>query len=101
MDQWTPRADWLLAISLLLLHKGWEPQEAMPLGRRKVIVSGMEQTNMVLLFKLFTVLALAVFVLVFWRPSKGGRPPRPMHPSPADDTVLLWRRRKKKLDPLY
>ena len=56
---------------------------------------------MVLLFKLFTVLALAVFVLVFWRPSKGGRPPRPMHPSPADDTVLLWRRRKKKLDPLY
>ena len=65
------------------------------------ILSGMEQANMVLLFKLFTVLALAVFVLVFWRPSKGGRHPRPMHPSPADDTVLLWRRRKKKLDPLY
>src|SRR5580692_10042911 len=34
MDQWTPRADWLLAVSLLLLHKGWEPQEVMPLGRR-------------------------------------------------------------------
>jgi len=56
----------------------------------------MEQTNLVLLFKLFTVLAMALWVLVFWRPSKGGRPPRPMHPSPADDTVLLWKRRKRK-----
>ena len=57
----------------------------------------MEQTNLVLLFKLFTVLAVALFVLVFWRP----RPPRPMHPSPADDTVLLWKRRKRKQDSLF
>lgn len=63
---------------------------------REVILWTMEQTNLVLLFKLFTVLALALFVLVFWRPSKGGRPPRAMHPSPADDSVLLWKRRKKK-----
>ena len=66
------------------------------LAVRRVILSTMEQTNLVLLFKLFTVLAMALWVLVFWRPSKGGRPPRPMHPSPADDTVLLWKRRKRK-----
>ncbi len=71
------------------------------LADRRVILSIMLPTNLVLLFKLFTVLAVAVFVLVFWRPSNGGRPPRPMHPSPADDTVLLWKRRKKKVDSLF
>ena len=54
----------------------------------------MEQTNLVLLFKLFTV--LAVVILLFSRPFRGGRPPTPMHPLPADDAVLLRKRRRSK-----
>jgi hypothetical protein len=53
----------------------------------------MEHTNLVLLFKLFIV--LAVIVLLFSRPFRGGRPPTPMHPSPADDAVLLLRKRRR------
>jgi hypothetical protein len=44
------------------------------------------------LFKLFVVAAL---VLWFWHRIRGGRPPTPMHPSPADDAVLLRKRRSR------
>ena len=53
----------------------------------------MEQTNLVLLLKLLTFLALMLFVL---RNFKGGRPPTPMHPTPADDAFLLRKRRSEQ-----
>src|SRR5580698_8459488 len=49
----------------------------------------------VLLFRFVVVLAL---VLWFWHRFRGGRPPNPMHPSPADDAVLLRKRRSRKHD---
>jgi len=61
-----------------------------------VIKSSMEETNLVLLFKLLTFLAL---MLLFLRNFKGGRPPTPRHPSPADDAVLLLKRRSKQGSP--
>jgi hypothetical protein len=62
----------------------------------KVVVWSVEQTNLVLLFKLFTVLALAIVALLFGRDFRGGRPPTPRHPSPADDSALLRKRRGRK-----
>jgi hypothetical protein len=56
----------------------------------------MEQTDLVLLFRLFTVLALAIVALLFGRDFRGGRPRTPMHPSPADDSALLRKRRRRK-----
>ncbi len=54
----------------------------------------MDHTDpIVLLFKLVVVLAL---VLWFWHRFRGGRPPTPMHPSPADDALLLLKRRSRK-----
>lgn len=53
----------------------------------------MEQMNLVLLFKLLTFLAL---MLLFLRNFRGGRPPTPMHPCPADDAFLLRKRRSKQ-----
>jgi hypothetical protein len=58
----------------------------------------MEQINLVLLFRLFTVLALAIVFLLFASDFRGGRPRTPMHPSPADDSALLWKRRSRKKD---
>ena len=52
---------------------------------------------MVSLFRLLTVLALALLILLFWRPFRGGRPPTPRHPLPADDAVLLLRKRRRTL----
>jgi hypothetical protein len=49
----------------------------------------------VLLFRLVVVLAL---VLSFWHRFRGGRPPTPMHPSPADDALLLRRKRSRTHD---
>jgi hypothetical protein len=49
--------------------------------------------NLVLLFKLLTFLAL---MLLFLRNFRGGRPPTPMHPCPADDAFLLRKRRSKQ-----
>lgn len=43
------------------------------------------------LFRLVVVVALVLLVLSRFR---GGRPPRPMHPSPANDGFLLRRKRK-------
>jgi hypothetical protein len=74
-----------------------------------VIIWSMEQTNLVLLFKLIAVLGL---LTLFWPPMRDawiqamkdlvdnfrGGPPTPMHPSPADDTVLLRKRRSSKRD---
>jgi hypothetical protein len=62
----------------------------------EVIVWSMKQINLVLLFKLFTVLALAIVALLFGGDFRGGRPRTPMHPSPADDSALLWKRRSRK-----
>ena len=53
---------------------------------------------MVSLFKLLAVLALVIVALLFAGDFPGGRPRTPMHPSPADDSVLLWKRRTKKKD---
>jgi hypothetical protein len=50
----------------------------------------MDQTYIVPLFRFLVVVALVLF---FWRSFRGGRPPRPMHPSPADDAVLVRKRR--------
>ena len=58
----------------------------------------MEQINLVLLFRLFTVLVLAIVALLFGNNFRGGRPPTPMHPSPADDAALLLKKRSKKKD---
>jgi hypothetical protein len=56
----------------------------------------MDQTDtIVLLFRLVVVLAL---VLWFGHRFRGGRPPTPMHPSPADDAALLRKRRSRKHD---
>ena len=69
----------------------------------------MEQTNLVLLFKLFTVLALLTLLRRSMRDAliqamhdlvntfRGGPPP-PMHPSPASDTVLLRKRGSRTQD---
>jgi hypothetical protein len=54
----------------------------------------MEQTDfIVVLFRFVVVMALLLF---FWRNFRGGRPPNPMHPSPADDSALLRKRRSKQ-----
>jgi hypothetical protein len=59
-----------------------------------VIAQSMENPkSIVLLFKFVVVVAL---LILFWRHFRGGRPPRPMHPSPADDAALLLRRRSIK-----
>ena len=56
----------------------------------------MEQTDsIVLLFRLFVMLAL---LLWFGRDFRGGRPPTPMHPSPTDDAALLRERRSSTQD---
>jgi hypothetical protein len=58
--------------------------------------SPMDHTNpIVLLFRFVVVLAL---VLWFWHRFRGGRPPNPMHPSPADDAVLIRKKRSRKHD---
>jgi hypothetical protein len=51
-----------------------------------------------LLFKRFIVLALAIVALWFAGNFRGGRPRTPMHPSPADDSALLWKKRSRKKD---
>jgi hypothetical protein len=56
-------------------------------------VERMEQTDFIL--ALFRFLVVAALLLFFWRHFRGGRPPNPMHPSPADDSGLLRRRRSK------
>jgi hypothetical protein len=48
----------------------------------------------VLLFRLVVVLALVLWIAHRFR---GGRPPTPMHPSPADDAVLLLKRRRRRV----
>jgi hypothetical protein len=58
----------------------------------------MEHITLVLLFKRFIVLALAIVALWFAGNFRGGRPRTPMHPSPADDSALLWKRRSRKKD---
>jgi hypothetical protein len=63
-----------------------------------VVIWSMEQINLVLLFRLFTVLALAIVALLFGSHFRGGRPPTPMHPSPADDAALLLKKRGRKKD---
>ena len=58
--------------------------------------SPMDQTHLiVLLFRLVVLLAL---LLWFESRFRGGRPPNPMHPSPADDATLLRKRRSRKHD---
>ncbi len=57
-----------------------------------MIASGMDHAGIVSLFRLVVVLAL---LLWFVRNFRGGRPPTPMHPSPADDSALLRKRRSK------
>lgn len=62
----------------------------------------MEQTRSIVLFLMFA----AVVALLFRRSMldavieainnfRGGGPPTPMHPSPADDAALLRRRARK------
>ena len=47
--------------------------------------------NLVLLLKFLFALALLLLFLFLWR-FRGGRPPKPRHPSPANDAALLRRR---------
>jgi hypothetical protein len=66
------------------------------LAQGKVVIWSMEQVDLVLLFKLFTVLALLLVALLFGADFRGGRPRTPMHPSPADDSALLRKKRNRK-----
>ena len=61
--------------------------------RQAVIICGM--TNVVMLSKFLFVLALLLLLLFLWR-FRGGRPPKPQHPSPANDSALLRRGRGKR-----
>jgi hypothetical protein len=56
----------------------------------------MDQTHLiVLLFRLVVLLAL---LLWFGSRFRGGRPPRPMHPSPANDVLLIRKKRNRRLE---
>ena len=47
----------------------------------------MDQTDFIV--SLFRFVVVLLLLLWFGRYFRGGRPPRPMHPSPADDAFLL------------
>jgi hypothetical protein len=57
-----------------------------------VIASRVDQEAIIALLKCVAVFGL---LLYFWRNFRGGRPPRPMHPTPANDSALLLRKRSK------
>lgn len=51
----------------------------------------MEQIHLVA--ELFRLVILVALALLFMNKFRGGRPPRPMHPSPANDDAMLKKRR--------